>query len=213
MTVAGIRPIGRSDPAAAPVVLASASRVRRMILARAGVPLRAESPRIDEDEVKTALRAESAPAARVTETLAELKARRVARRNPGALVIGADQVLECNGIWFDKPADREQAVAHLRALSGKEHVLMTSACVLRDETRLWHHTELARLRLRSLSEAFIEDYLATVGDEALTSLGAYQLEGLGAQLFARIEGDYFAILGLPLLPLLDFLRSHKVVPQ
>lgn len=206
------RVIGKVAPGAAKVVLASSSGSRRALLDQAGVPIVAEAPRIDEDEVKTALRGEGAGAGQVAETLAELKARRISRRYPDALVIGADQILDCNGQWFDKPPDRDHAAAHLRALGGKEHRLMTAVCVLRDETRLWHHNAQARLTLRPLSESFIADYLDAVGDDALTSVGAYRLEGLGAQLFAEVEGDYFTILGLPLLPLLDFLRTQGVVP-
>lgn len=200
------------DPSAPPLVLASASRSRRLLLDNAGLAVAHEAARIDEAEVKTALAADGADAGQVAETLAELKAQRVARRHPGCLVIGADQMLECNGVWFDKPADLAQAAAHLRALGGRSHELVCAACVVRDGVRLWHHTARARLTMRPLGEAFIAAYLAALGEAALDSVGAYQLEGLGAQLFSRVEGDHFTILGLPLLPLLDFLRNHKVVP-
>ncbi len=204
----------RIGPAAAApeVVLASASPSRRRLLADAGVAASCETAQVDEDEVKRALKAEGATPEQAAETLAELKAQRVSRRHAAALVIGADQMMECGGVWFDKPPDRDHAAAHLRALSGKEHRLITAVCVVRDGTRLWHHLEQACLRVRPLSDRFIEDYLDAVGDSALTSVGAYQLEGLGAQLFESVEGDYFTILGLPLLPLLDFLRRHGAVP-
>ena len=201
------------DPAAPAVVLASASPSRRALLRNAGLQVACEAARIDEDEVKASLKAEGAAPERVAETLAELKAQRVSRRHAGALVIGADQMLDCNGIWFDKPTDLTHAAAHLRALSGREHRLISALCVVQDGTRLWHHIEDARLVVRPLSESSIADYLDAVGEAALTSVGAYQLEGPGAQLFSRIEGDYFTILGLPLLPLLDFLRHHKVVAR
>ncbi len=181
------------------------------VLRRAGVPLRVEAASIDEAEVKASLRAENADVAEAAETLAEIKAQRVSRRHGQALVIGADQILECDGRWFDKPADRPQAAAQLRALSGKRHALVTAACVVRDGTRLWHRCETAWLSMRPLRDDVIETYLDAIGDDALSSVGAYQLEGLGAQLFARIEGDYFTILGLPLLPLLGFLREHGVI--
>ena len=194
------------------VVLASASASRRRLLENAGVPFEARAAAVDEGEVKVALRAEGASAMEVAEALAELKARRISQQAPGALVIGADQILVCADVWFDKPADREHAAAHLAALAGKTHSLETCVCVVRDDRRLWHHRAAPRLTMRALSADFIEDYLTAVGAAALTSGGAYQLEGRGAQLFARIEGDFFSILGLPLLPLLDFLRQHGVVP-
>ena len=166
---------------------------------------------IDEDSVKASLRAEGVEPAGVAEALAELKAQRVSAHWPGALVVGADQILECNGQWFDKPVDRDHAAAHLRALSGRGHRLISAACVVRDGARIWHYRDEARLTMRPLSGEFISSYLDALGNQALTSVGAYQLEGLGAQLFERVEGDYFTILGLPLLPLLAFLREHKAV--
>jgi len=195
------------------VVLASASESRRRLLRGAGVPFRAEVSAIDEDEVKAALRAEGASAMQVAETLAELKARRVAPRHPGALVIGADQMLDCAGCWFDKPQDRAAATEQLRALSGGAHELLTAVCLLRDGQRIWHHNARARLVMRPLSEDFIDAYLDAVGESALHCVGAYRIEGRGAQLFAQIEGDGFAIQGLPLLPLLEMLRQHGVLAQ
>lgn len=194
-----------------PLVLASGSAARAKLLAEAGLRCEARPALVDEAEVKAALSAEGATAYHAAETLAELKAIRVARDAPGALVIGADQMLECDGEWFDKPADRAAAAQTLRSLSGRPHRLISAVCVVRDGERLWHHTEHATLFVRPLSGDFIEAYLDAAGDAALSSVGAYQLEGLGAQLFARIDGDYFAILGLPLLPLLDFLRGRGVL--
>lgn len=198
---------------ASALILASGSSSRRNLLVNAGVDFEVEVANVDEDEVKLALKAEGATAALCAETLAELKAQRVSRRRAGALVIGADQMLDCNGVWFDKPEDLDHAAAHLAALGGKEHQLLSAVCVLRDGQRLWHHNEISRLTMRPLSADFIRDYLTAVGEQALTSVGAYQLEGRGAQLFASIKGDYFSILGLPLLPLLTFLRGHGVVPE
>ena len=199
------------DPAAPALVLASASPSRRWLLDNAGLTFASEAAQIDEGEVKAALAADGADAGQVAETLAELKAQRVARHHPGSLIIGADQMLSCNDVWFDKPADLDHAAAHLRALAGRTHELISAVCVVRDGARLWHHGDRASLTMRPLGEEFIAAYLAALGAEALTSVGAYQLEGLGAQLFSRVEGDYFTILGLPLLALLDFLRNHGVV--
>jgi septum formation protein len=172
-----------------------------------------EPSRIDEDAVKAAFRAEGADAAGCATALAEAKALRVSARRPGALVIGADQMLVCDGEWFDKPAGRPEARAHLLALRGRAHELVTAACVARDGAVLWRILDRPRLVMRRFSDAFVDDYLDAVGEAALASVGAYQLEGRGVQLFAAVEGDFFAILGLPLLPLLDFLRGHGAVPS
>jgi septum formation protein len=169
-----------------------------------------DKPLVDEEEVKLAGKAEGVGADAVAEALAELKAQRVTRRHPGALVIGADQMLECEGVWFDKPSDRAAAREQLLALRGKTHQLVSCAVIVRDGERLWHKVDRARLTMRNFSENFLDGYLDAVGDEVLYSVGAYQLEGLGAQLFQRVEGDFFTILGLPLLPLLGFLRVHGV---
>ena len=197
----------------APLILASASSTRQEMLRRAGVPLEIEPAYVDEDEVKAALRAESASAQQAAETLAELKAAKVSAKHGAALVIGADQILECEGRWFDKPLDQVAAASHLRALSGKRHTLLTGVCLMRGGTRLWHRNEATYLTMRLLSEDFIATYLAAAGDEVLSTVGAYRLEGLGAQLFARIEGDFFSILGLPLLPVLEILRAQEVLPK
>jgi len=207
-----VSPAIAADPEAPRLVLASQSPTRRKLLQDAGVPVAlADRPGVDEDEVKAAFRADGAGPADVAEALAEMKAQRVSARHGGALVVGADQMLECDGVWFDKPADRDGAAAHLRALSGKTHRLIACAVVVKDGTRIWHHLDSAELTVRPLGEDFIARYLDAVGDAALQSVGAYQLEGLGAQLFSRVRGDYFTVLGLPLLPLMDLLRNHGVL--
>ena len=193
------------------VILASASRTRQEMLSAAGVEAEAIASAVDEDELKRSLRQEGAPVGDVALALAELKAARVSRRNPGALVIGADQMLECGGQWFDKPADRDHAIATLTALSGKTHHLVSAAVVAEDGRRVWGQVDRVSLTMRPLSTAFIDAYLDQVGDGALSSVGAYQLEGLGAQLFTQVEGDFFTVLGLPLLPLLGYLRDRGVL--
>jgi nucleoside triphosphate pyrophosphatase len=204
-------PVGGGGSATPQLILASASPSRAAVMRQAGLMALNEPAQVDESEIKAALQAEGAGTREVAETLAELKAQKISRRRPGAFVIGADQMLECEGVWFDKPADLAEAAGHLRSLSGKTHRLVSAVCVVHDGARLWHHTAEARLTMRPLSEDFITAYLTAVGPAALTSVGVYQLEGVGAQLFTRVEGDFFTILGVPLLPLLDFLRNHGVI--
>tara|TARA_B100000676_G_scaffold54959_1_gene54060 strand:- start:362 stop:961 length:600 start_codon:yes stop_codon:yes gene_type:complete len=193
------------------VVLASASQSRCALLCNAGIEVIRDPAAIDEDSVKESFRNRDEPASQTAMALAELKAQRVSKRHKDALVIGADQMLQCGGIWFDKPADLDHARGHLIALRGKTHELLSAVCVVRDGEVLWRHLESAQLTMRPFSDAFIDEYLAAAGDAVCASVGAYQLEGRGAQLFSRIEGDYFTILGLPLLPLLGFLVNHGVV--
>ncbi len=193
------------------IVLASASPTRAAMLERAGLAVEVDPPRVDEDEIKRSMRREGFDAAAVAEALAEQKARSVARRHAGKLVVGADQILECDGHSFDKPADYDAARDQLRALSGRRHDLVSVACIVLDGERLWHAVDHARLWVRSLDDEFIARYLCAAGDTALAGPGGYQVEGIGAQLFQRIEGDHFTILGLPLLPLLDFMRARGVL--
>lgn len=200
-----------ADNAVPELILASASRTRSEILGGAGVTHRVEPAEVDEGEIKESLKAEGAATQAAAISLAEIKAREVARRHPEALVIGADQILECGGVWFDKPADRSAAEASLRVLRGRAHALLTGVAVVRGDTLLWHQAERATMVMRDFTDKFLAAYLDEIGDTAFRSVGGYQLEGLGAQLFSRVEGDYFAILGLPLLPLLDFLRGHGIV--
>jgi septum formation protein len=196
-----------------PIVLASGSVTRHRLLEAAGLNILVDVPRVDEEEVKRSCRQAGLSAAEVAEALAELKAGRVASRYPGVHVIAADQMLTCQDLWFDKPPDRAHAHAQLTALSGKTHQLISAVVVMHNGARIWHHVDRAEMVMRPLSDVFINNYLDRMGSAALTSVGAYQLEGLGAQLFNRIQGDFFTILGLPLLPLLDFLRSRGVVDR
>jgi septum formation protein len=207
------RPEGKAPTMATPVVLASASQARAGLLRAAGISVIIDAAAIDEAEVKASLRAARAEPSAIARTLAELKAQRVSRRHAGSLVIGADQILECDGVLFDKPADMAAARLQLLALRGRGHRLVSAVVLVRDGQRLWHHVDRADLKMRDFSTRFLDRYLESAGQAALSSVGAYQLEGIGAQLFAAIEGDYFTILGLPLLPLLDNLREHGVLPS
>ncbi len=195
------------------VILASGSASRAQLLTAAGVPFAAVPPHVDEDSVKAALRAEQATSIACAETLAEMKAVKVSRTNPDALVIGADQMLELDGHWFDKPANLDAARGHLLHLAAKTHLLPTAVVVAQAGGRIWHHTSTPRLTMRAYDPDFVDIYLAMAGTKVLSSVGAYQLEGVGVQLFQKIEGDFFTILGLPLLPLLAFLREHGVLPS
>ena len=207
------RPEGMGLARTAPVVLASASPARAALLRAAGIAITIDAAAIDEAEVKASLRTSRAAPAAIAETLAELKAQRVSRRHGGSLVIGADQILECDGVLFDKPADAAAARSQLLTLRGRSHRLISAVVLMRDGQRLWHHVDGADLKMRDFSPSFLDCYLDLAGPAALSSVGAYQLEGIGAQLFAAIDGDYFTILGLPLLPLLDILREHGVLPS
>ena len=192
------------------LILASASVSRRQMLHNAGLDFTIETSGVDEDEVKLSLAAEKATPQDIAETLAELKAKRVSMRHPEAMVVGADSTLSCNGHLFDKPPTLAAARQQLRTLAGQTHELHSSVVVARGGVRLWHCNDRARLTMRPLPDAFLDAYLARAGDAVTTSVGAYQLEGLGAHLFTKVEGDYFTILGLPLLPLLSFLAGHGI---
>lgn len=194
-----------------PLILASQSATRRAVLAAAGLDFEVVSPSIDEELVKESLRAAGAEAAELAETLAEMKAQRISNKYPGTLVIGCDQTLDCNGVMFDKPVDADHARAHLQALSGRTHQLHAAICIAFNGSRIWHHNAVATLTMRNLSPEFLDWYCAREGDALLHSVGCYRLEGLGAQLFSRVDGDHFTILGLPLLPLLDFLRLRGTI--
>lgn len=191
------------------LVLASGSAARRHMLEAAGLEFTVDVPRVDEEGAKASLRAGGLKPRDQADALAELKALGVSRSRPD-FVIGADQMLAIGGDVFDKPKDLAEARDHLLRLRGQTHELITAAVVAREGAIIWRHIDTPKLRMRAFSDAFLEDYLARAGEPVLRSVGAYQLEGLGAQLFERVEGDYFSVLGLPLLPLLAFLREHGI---
>ncbi len=190
------------------VILASASAARRTLLEQAGVALTCHPATVDEGAIRQTAAIAGLTAAAVARVLAARKAHQVAAHHPGRVVIGADQMLECDGRWFDKPASLAQARDQLKALRDRRHVLSSAVVVVRDGRVIWGCVEQARLTMRRFSDDFLDRYLAAAGEEVCRSVGAYRIEGLGLQLFTRVDGDHFVILGLPLLPLLDVLRQH-----
>jgi septum formation protein len=194
-----------------PLILASASAARHAVLAGAGLRFAVRPAWIDEAAIKRAAQAEQLDATGAALRLADAKAARIAHQEPQALVIGADQILNCDGTWYDKPPDLPAARRQLLALRGRSHDLATALVCRTGDRLLWHHVAQPSLTMRRFSEPFLDAYLAAEGDFILGSVGAYRLEGPGAQLFDRVEGDHSAILGLPLLPLLVFLRDAGVL--
>jgi septum formation protein len=193
------------------IVLASSSRVRASLLDSAGLAFTVDKASVDEGSVRDSLKAEGAPAEHAAELLAEMKAISVSGRHPGSLVIGADQMLDQDGRWYEKPGSREQAAAQLRSLAGRRHRLISSVVVAENGVRIWHHVDEATLTMRPLGDEFLERYLDTVGPRVGDTVGGYELEGLGVHLFSAVAGDFFTILGLPLLPLLGYLRQRGVL--
>lgn len=196
------------------LVLASKSQARRAMLDAAGITHEAVPANVDEDAAKLAFAAQGLKPRDVADGLAELKAIRVSQRLPDAFVLGADQVLTTpDGRIFDKPASRQDAAEQLLALRGQTHQLISAAVIAQNGQSIWRAVDVARLTVRDFSDAFLGDYLDREWPEISGCVGCYRLEGLGVQLFSRIDGDHFTILGLPLLPLLDFLRVRGVLPS
>ena len=193
------------------LILASGSATRQRLLRAAGVAFEVEVAHVDETSVLESLAAEKAQPRDIADVLAELKAVKVSSRHPQATVIGADQVLSLGSDLFQKPGSVDAARTQLKRLRGTTHVLSSAVCAARGGSVVWRFVGQARLTMRDFSDAFLEAYLADAGVDILGSVGAYHVESLGIQLFSRIDGDTFTILGLPMVPLLDFLRTHGMV--
>jgi septum formation protein len=192
-----------------PLVLASQSKARKSLLANAGIVFESDPAEIDEREVQ--LSSGLSNPGEIASLLAREKTRVVSARRRGLTVVGADQTLALGTRIFNKPSGRAQAADQLRALSGHCHELHAAVAVARDGKLIFEHVSIARMTMRRLDDAEIDSYLDEAGDAVTSSVGAYQLEGLGIHLFERIEGDHFTILGLPLLPLLAFFRSEHLL--
>jgi septum formation protein len=195
-----------------PVILASGSRARAQLLTAAGVPFTAVPALVDEAGLRDALRAEGVRAEEAAVALAEMKAAHVAARAPEvAIVLGSDQLLDLDGEWLEKPGDRAAAKAQLERLRGRRHRLISAVVAFRGGSRVWHDVDRATLTVRPFGDDFLEAYLDGAGDAVLGCVGAYQLEGLGAQLMAEVDGAQATVLGMPLLQLLQFLRDQGVL--
>nr|WP_025089880.1 Maf-like protein [Brucella intermedia] len=193
------------------LILASKSPFRSALLKNAGIEFSTASAEIDERAVEAPLYETGATPEEVAQVLAEAKALDVSEKNPGAVVIGCDQTLSLGDEIFHKPTDMEAARRQLLKFSGMTHQLNSAVVLVKDGETLWRHVSIARMTMRDLDPGFVGRYLGRVGDAALSSVGAYQVEGPGIQLFDRIDGDYFTIVGLPLLPLLAELRKEKLI--
>lgn len=196
------------------LILASTSSARRMMLANAGVECDAMAPMVDEDTIKQSLLNQGIGARDLADALAEAKAVKLSSKNPQALVIGADQTLECaDGDLLDKAESRENAIAQLSLLAGKTHKLYSAAVIAERGEPIWRFVATSRMIMRPVSQEFIADYVDSEWDQIRNCVGCYQVEGLGVQLFSQIQGSHFDIMGLPMLPLLSFLRERGILSQ
>lgn len=194
------------------IILASGSDIRATLLRNAGVEFAIQVARVDEDAVRRSLLAEDASPRDIADALAEMKAQRVAAKDPDALVIGCDQVLAQGRTLLSKPASKEEALTQLRTMRGQSHQLLSAAVIYDDGAPVWRHVGVVRLHMRDASDDYLEGYVDRNWDSIRHSVGAYKLEEEGVRLFTRIEGDYFNVLGLPLLELLSYLTLRGTLP-
>lgn len=197
----------------APIILASGSAIRAQLLRNAAVPFEVVVPRVDEEAMKSALLAEGAPPRDIADALAEMKARKVSSRMPGPLVLGCDQVLDFRGKLISKPVSRDAAFELLRQMRGDRHALLSAAVICRGGEPIWRHVGKVRLKMHDMSDDYLRAYVARNWDSIRHSVGAYKLEEEGVRLFSAIDGDYFNVLGMPLMELLDYLMLKGVIEQ
>ena len=188
-----------------PLILASGSEIRAQLLRNAGVPFNIEIARVDEQMIKESLLAEGASPRDIADALAESKARKVASKHPDAMVLGCDQVLDFRGALLSKPDSPDQAISQIKSMRGERHSLLSAAVIYNEGKPIWRHVGQVRLRMRQASDSYIQDYVTRNWDSIRHSVGGYKLEEEGVRLFHSIEGDYFNVLGMPLLELLAFL--------
>ena len=197
---------------AQPFILASGSDIRAQLLRQAGIQFEVIRPRIDEDMIKDAMIAEAAPPRDIADALAELKARKISEKNPGALVLGSDQVLDFHGALLSKPDTPEDAAQQLRKLRNNRHSLLSAAVICEDGQPIWRHVGQVRLYMRDISDDYLDAYIARNWDSIRHAVGCYKLEEEGVRLFSNIQGDYFHVLGLPLIELLNYLTLRGDLP-
>jgi septum formation protein len=195
------------------IVLASTSSTRLQLLRAAGLTVEAIAPRVDEETAKAALLGEGASPRNIADALAEMKARKVSDKCPGDLVLGCDQVLDCDGVIFSKPDSPGQARAHLHQLRGKSHRLLSAIVAYESSEPVWRHVAEARMTMHPLSDAYIDDYVERNWESVRHSVGCYKIEEEGVRLFSAIAGDHFTILGLPLLPLLAWMGTRGMIAR
>lgn len=193
------------------IILASGSEIRAQMLRNAGVPFDIQIARVDEEMIRESLLAEGASPQDIADALAESKARKVAAKHPDAMVLGCDQVLDFKGTLLSKPSSSDDAITQLKSMRGERHQLLSAVVIYHEGKPIWRHVGKVRLRMRKASDAYIEDYVARNWDSIRHSVGAYKLEEEGVRLFHSIEGDYFNVLGMPLLELLAFLTLRGVI--
>ena len=196
-----------------PIILASGSTIRSQMLQQAAVAHSVQIARIDEETITASLLAEGAPPRDIADALAEMKASKISDKNPGALVIGCDQVLDHGGRLLHKPQSTDEALAQLMAMRGDRHTLLSAAVIYENGKPLWRHIGQVRLRMRDASDTYLKDYVARNWDSIRHAVGGYKLEEEGVRLFSRIEGDYFNVLGMPLLEILNYLTLRGDIAQ
>lgn len=195
------------------IILASGSAIRTQMLTQAAVPHDVQVARVDEDMIKASMVAEGAPPRDIADALAEMKAAKVSEKNPDSLVIGCDQVLEHAGKLLSKPETAEEALSQLQAMRGDRHTLLSAAVIYENGKPLWRHIGQVRLRMRDASDAYLKDYVERNWDSIRHAVGGYKLEEEGVRLFSRIDGDYFNVLGMPLLEILNYLTLRGDIDQ